>query len=132
MAPERGYDEDDQGDSSRSLRLVLLGSLSERYDDAHESADLPILIHEQPRTPEGDTCYTVPWSSASASLRVMKAVLDFLRANFALFVAVVFPLAGLVMAVAKLADGDREDGLRLSAATVLGVCVYALGYTLLA
>jgi hypothetical protein len=58
-------------------------------------------------------------------------VLDFLRANFAIFVAIALPLAGLVMAIAKFADGDREDGQRIAAATVLGICLYALGYTLL-
>jgi hypothetical protein len=61
----------------------------------------------------------------------MSGVLDFLRANFALFVAAALPLAGLVMAIAKFADGDREDGTRIAAATVLGCFLYALGYSLL-
>lgn len=61
----------------------------------------------------------------------MAPVLDFLRANVALFIAVALPLAGLIMAIAKFADGDREDGSRIAAATVLGICLYALGYTLL-
>jgi hypothetical protein len=61
----------------------------------------------------------------------MTAVLDFLRVNFTIFVAVALPLAGLVMAIAKFADGDRQDGQRLTAATVLGICLYALGYSLL-
>jgi len=61
----------------------------------------------------------------------MAPVLDFLRANFALFVAALLPLAGLVMAIAKFADGDREDGTRIAAATALGMCLYSLGFTLL-
>ncbi len=56
----------------------------------------------------------------------MTAVLDFLRANFAYFVAVALPLAGIVMAIAKLASGDREDGLRIAAASLLGCFLYAL------
>lgn len=53
-------------------------------------------------------------------------VLDFLRENFALFVAVALPFAGLVMAIAKYADGDRDMGIRIGAASVLGGCLYAL------
>ena len=56
----------------------------------------------------------------------MTPVLDFLRANYAYFVAVVLPLAGIVIAIAKLADGDRDDGLRIAAASLLGVCLYAV------
>jgi hypothetical protein len=52
--------------------------------------------------------------------------LDFLRANFAYIVAVALPLAGVVMAVAKYMDGDRDEGLRIAAASVLGICLYAL------
>jgi threonine/homoserine/homoserine lactone efflux protein len=55
-----------------------------------------------------------------------KPVLDFLRANFAYIVAFALPLAGIVMAIAKAADGDRDDALRIAAAAVLGGCVYAL------
>ncbi|MDX6681792.1 MAG: hypothetical protein QOG94_1831 [Solirubrobacteraceae bacterium] len=56
----------------------------------------------------------------------MAPVLDFLRANFAYFVAVALPLAGIVIAIAKLSDGDRDDALRIAAASVLGACLYAL------
>lgn len=59
----------------------------------------------------------------------MAPILDFLRANFAYFVAVALPLAGVILAVVKLASGDREDGLRIAAATVLGCCIYALALT---
>lgn len=53
-------------------------------------------------------------------------ILDFLRANFAYFVAVALPLAGVVLAIVKFADGDRDEGLRIAAASLLGVCLYAL------
>ena len=56
----------------------------------------------------------------------MTAVLDFLRANFAYFLAVALPLAGVVIAVAKFLSGDRDDGLRIAAASLLGFCLYAL------
>ena len=56
----------------------------------------------------------------------MTPVLDFLRANYAYFVAVVLPLAGIVIAIVKFADGDRDDGLRIAAASLLGVCLYTL------
>ena len=56
----------------------------------------------------------------------MAPVLDFLRAYFAYIVAVALPLAGIVMAIAKFAAGDRDEGLRIAAASVLGVCLYAL------
>jgi hypothetical protein len=56
----------------------------------------------------------------------MKPVLDFLRTNFALFVAVALPLAGVVMAIAKVGAGDRDEGLRIAGFSVLGLCLYAL------
>ena len=61
----------------------------------------------------------------------MTPVLDFLRANFAYFVAVALPLAGFMLALVRFSDDDREDGARIAAASVLGLCVYALLYTLL-
>ena len=53
-------------------------------------------------------------------------ILDFLRRNFAYFVAVALPLAGVVLAVVKFAEGDRDDALRIAAAALLGACLYAL------
>lgn len=53
-------------------------------------------------------------------------VLDFLRRNFAYFVAVALPLAGVVLAIVKYADGGRDDSLRIAAAALLGVCLYGL------
>ncbi len=53
-------------------------------------------------------------------------ILDFLRGIFPYAVAAFFPLAGLIFAVVKLTEGDRIEAARLLAATVLGICVYAL------
>jgi hypothetical protein len=53
-------------------------------------------------------------------------MLDRLRVLFPFVVAVALPLAGAVLAVLRLAQGDRDEGLRLVAATVLGVALYAL------
>jgi len=58
-------------------------------------------------------------------------MLDRLRELFALIVAVALPLAGAVLAIVRFADGDRDEGLRLAAATVLGSALYALLLTLL-
>lgn len=56
----------------------------------------------------------------------MGPILDFLRANFAYFVAIALPLAGVVLAIVKFADGDRDEGVRIAAASLLGACLYAL------
>ena len=53
-------------------------------------------------------------------------MLDRLRALFPYFLAVVLPLAGAILAVVRVAAGDRDDGLRLAAASVLGLALYAL------
>jgi hypothetical protein len=53
-------------------------------------------------------------------------MLDLLRRLFPYVVAVALPLAGAVLAVVRFADGDRDDGLRLAAASVLGVFLYLL------
>jgi hypothetical protein len=53
-------------------------------------------------------------------------MLDRLRWLFPFAVAVMLPLAGAVLAVIRFADGDREDAVRLAAATVLGLALYAL------
>jgi len=56
----------------------------------------------------------------------MSAMLDRLRGTFLYAVALVLPLAGAIMAMARFAEGDREEGIRLAALTLLGACVYAL------
>jgi hypothetical protein len=53
-------------------------------------------------------------------------MLDRLRWVFPYAVAVALPLAGVVLAVIRYADGDRHDALRLAAASLLGVCLWAL------
>lgn len=53
-------------------------------------------------------------------------MLDALRGAFAYIVAALLPLAGLVLAVVRLAQGERYEALMLLAATLLGVCLYAL------
>lgn len=53
-------------------------------------------------------------------------ILDFLRRNFAYFVAVALPLAGVALAIVKFADGGRDEALRIAGAALLGGCLYAL------
>jgi Na+-driven multidrug efflux pump len=67
-----------------------------------------------------------PRGRASASLRAM---LDRLRWVFPLVVALVLPLAGAVMAAIRFGQGDREEALRIAAATLLGAGLYALLFT---
>ena len=43
-----------------------------------------------------------------------------------LAVAVIMPLAGAVLAVLQASRGERTFALRIAAATVLGLCLYAL------
>jgi hypothetical protein len=67
-------------------------------------------------------------TSASRRRRICEpaGVLDRLRWLFPFVVALVFPLAGVILAAARFAEGDRDDGRRLLAATLLGVALYAL------
>jgi hypothetical protein len=53
-------------------------------------------------------------------------VLDRLRWLFPFVVALLFPLAGVVLAAARFVEGDREDGRRLAGVTLLGASLYAL------
>jgi hypothetical protein len=53
-------------------------------------------------------------------------MLDRLRWIFPYAVAVARPLAGAVLAVVRYADGDRDEALRLAAASVLGLALYGL------
>jgi hypothetical protein len=52
-------------------------------------------------------------------------MLDRLRWIFPFVVAVVLPLAGVLLAAARFADGDRDEARLLAAATLLGVALYA-------
>jgi hypothetical protein len=53
-------------------------------------------------------------------------MLDRLRVWFPYIVAVALPLAGAILAILRFTEGDREDGLRLAAASLLGLALYAL------
>jgi len=53
-------------------------------------------------------------------------MLDHLRAAFPYIVALALPLAGLILAFVRFSEGDRDDGLRLAGATLLGCALYAL------
>jgi hypothetical protein len=53
-------------------------------------------------------------------------MLDFLRGIFVYVVAVALPLAGAIIAIVRLADGERDEAIRIGAAALLGACVYAL------
>jgi hypothetical protein len=53
-------------------------------------------------------------------------ILDRLRVAFPYLVAVALPLAGIVIAVVRYAQGDREDALRIALAAFLGMCLYGL------
>lgn len=47
-------------------------------------------------------------------------------AIFPFAIAVAFPPAGLLLAAASAVDGDRDMGLRIALAAVVGVCFWAL------
>ncbi len=53
-------------------------------------------------------------------------MVDRLRRVFPYAVALALPLAGVVLAAVRYADRDRDEALRLAAASVLGVALYAL------
>jgi hypothetical protein len=56
-------------------------------------------------------------------------MLDRLRWVFPYAVAVALPLAGLILAGARYSGGDRDDAVRLAAASVLGLCLYSLYFS---
>lgn len=53
-------------------------------------------------------------------------MLDRLRVAFPYIVAVALPLAGVVIAVVRYTQGERDDALRIAAAAFLGMCLYGL------
>jgi hypothetical protein len=57
---------------------------------------------------------------------MLAPLLDRLRVSFPYFVALGLPLAGIVLAMVKFSERDRDEGLRLLAATLLGCVFYAL------
>jgi len=56
-------------------------------------------------------------------------MLDRLRASFIYVVALVLPLAGVVIAVVRYSEGDREEAIRLAALALLGLCVLLIVLT---
>ncbi len=53
-------------------------------------------------------------------------MLDRLRVLFPYIVAVALPLAGAVLAVLRFVESDRDGALRIAAASLLGLALYAL------
>jgi hypothetical protein len=53
-------------------------------------------------------------------------VLDRLRRVFPYAVAVLLPLAGIVIALVHHTQDDREEALRIALAAFLGLCAYGL------
>jgi len=57
---------------------------------------------------------------------MLARLLDALRVGFPYIVAFLLPFAGVVIAVVRYSQGDRDDALRIAAAAVLGISVYGL------
>lgn len=53
-------------------------------------------------------------------------MLDRLRTAFPYLVAVALPLAGVIIAILRYTQGEREEGLRIALAALLGMCLYGL------
>jgi hypothetical protein len=53
-------------------------------------------------------------------------MLDRLRVAFPYIVAVALPLAGVLIALIRYTQGDRDEALRIAVAAFLGVCIYGL------
>ncbi|MEJ7798673.1 MAG: hypothetical protein WKF42_09255 [Solirubrobacteraceae bacterium] len=53
-------------------------------------------------------------------------ILDFLRGFFIYAIAIALPLAGVILALAKFTQRERDEAVRLLVASLLGVCLYAL------
>lgn len=45
-------------------------------------------------------------------------------------IAIFVPLAGIILALQLYLTGDRRRGLRVGAATLLGVCLYTAVFTI--
>ena len=56
-------------------------------------------------------------------------MLDRLRIAFPYIVAVALPLAGLIIALLRFSQGERDDALRIAVAAFLGMCLYGLFLT---
>lgn len=53
-------------------------------------------------------------------------MLDRLRTAFPYIVAVALPLAGVIIAVLRYTQGDRDEGVRIAVAALLGMFLYGL------
>lgn len=53
-------------------------------------------------------------------------MLDALRGSFIYVLAALLPLAGVIVAITRFADGERDEGLGLLAASLLGALLYFL------
>lgn len=56
----------------------------------------------------------------------MQPILDWLRTIFPYAVAILLPLAGLILAAARYAEHSRDEAGALVAASALGFALYAL------
>jgi hypothetical protein len=67
-------------------------------------------------------------ASASRRRRICEpaGVLDRLRWLFPFVVALLFPLAGAVLAAARFVEGNGDEGRQLAGVTLLGASLYAL------
>ena len=54
----------------------------------------------------------------------MANLLDVLRRAFPYIIALLLPLAGLLLAAARFAEDDREEAVRLFAVSLLGASIY--------
>jgi hypothetical protein len=76
------------------------------------------------------TCGRIRWrqvrAPAQAPIRQTACVLDRLRVAFVYIVAALLPLAGLLLAVVRYSQGERDESLRILLASFIGVCVYGL------
>jgi hypothetical protein len=59
----------------------------------------------------------------------MRPILDWLRASFIYIVSALLPLAGAVMAVVRLTEGERDEAARVLAASVAGALVWLIVLT---
>jgi hypothetical protein len=53
-------------------------------------------------------------------------ILDFLRGIFVYVVAIALPAAGVILAIVQFGKGERDEGIRLAAASLLGIFLYLL------
>jgi hypothetical protein len=67
-------------------------------------------------------------ASASPTRRICEpaGVLDRLRWLFPFVVALLFPLAGAILAAARFAEGNGYEARQLGGVTLLGASLYAL------